>query len=1015
MNWKNRLIVSALSVSFALQGHAAEMIGARAVLAKATGQQAPEAKPEQNLAEQLRKDLKAFGESSATLSAKDAASGWLKLVDQWIASARKPSPDDFAGYRPGLMAAVQPNEILSALPGPDAWDELAKQVDAKPVDKGRKGFRQLGLKLIASRLKGDVTAKDAVIATFEKELETLDRNDKATWRDSLSRLKKETRAASPKDTEALMEEEIKRRSGAKGGDDMEHYGRDEFEVPDLVTLLGKDQAESILRRLLVLPDVQLKIEVGDETRKLARKLALELSDKLLKPQWELTKSLDGVALHEALTKRFPGGRDRAWETREADIWYLLGLIAANRTSDATKLVVENLSKTEFGGLYLDPDALAELDKAGHTKALNKFLGEMLGSDPQLPLWQIYTMSAARLGQTDKVEELARKALKKEGATDSQKREFRGYLRNALLAADKVDDAVVLIREELADTAAAKEADDEEPLNPHGRSVSGSDHLGVELARLGKALNRPEWIEEGVKALRLSFKDDKQGRNRRSLFDVLVALDRADEAEALAVEILAKPDKATPSRHGMGGDRPGKEAILSALVKLYAKAGRHPDVIALFEEAPWWSANDISGVKGTSRYQQGGCDRDLPHVDLANALIATGRKAEARKILHAQMDLQPGCDSGYEALLALDGAAALERLDLLFSRDQFEERPLIWKAEWFRREKNYAEAEKLARQAIAIDPSDGEQGKGDRLRAYAVLAEIRAGQGDIKQAEFFRGAVAAIRLSEKADDLHGLGLLKRAIALYEESLKLFADAYCIQSRLAIQMADLGLFDEAEAHYRKAYELMPDSFGRIESHCFGCERAFVGERAQSLAGKVFTKLVQERPDKPQVHYLIGYLREHQGLYAEAAKSLKEAVRLDPDYLNAWSKLLGIGERISIPASDSDAAAVALLRLDPLAKRHSFRLGFSGDLRQIHAIVKKGAELQPKPVKELFVLAASKKQIEEDEKKMTPEMKAIQQMDPTEFLQERTQGFGSILLSDPAVAFATQLISYGRSSFY
>ena len=80
-----------------------------------------------------------------------------------------------------------------------------------------------------------------------------------------------------------------------------------------------------------------------------------------------------------ITKRFPGGRDRAWETREADIWYLLGLIAANRTSDATKLVVENLSKTEFGGLHLDPDVLAELDKAGHTKALNKFLGEMLGS------------------------------------------------------------------------------------------------------------------------------------------------------------------------------------------------------------------------------------------------------------------------------------------------------------------------------------------------------------------------------------------------------------------------------------------------------------------------------------------------------------------------------------------------------------------------------------------------------------------------------------------------------------
>ena len=306
-------------------------------------------------------------------------------------------------------------------------------------------------------------------------------------------------------------------------------------------------------------------------------------------------------------------------------------------------------------------------------------------------------------------------------------------------------------------------------------------------------------------------------------------------------------------------------------------------------------------------------------------------------------------------------------------------------------------------------------KGDRLRVYAVLAEIRAAQGDAKQADLFRGAVAAIRLSEQADDLHGLGLLKRAIALYEESLKLFADAYCIQSRLAIQMADLGLFDEAEAHYRKAYELMPDSFGRIESHCFGCERAFSGERAQSLAEKVFTKLVQERPEKPQIHYLIGYLREQQGRYAEAVKSMKEAVRLDPDYLNAWVKLSNIGERIAISTEDRAAAATALIRLDPLAKRHSFSRKFSGDLRQIHAALKKAAHLQPKLAKDLFALAASKKRLEENEKKMTPEMKAMKQIDPAEFLQERTQRFGAILMADPAVAFAARLISGGRSSFY
>ncbi len=1017
MNWKNRLIVSALAVSFALQGQAAELIGARAVLAKATDQKPPEAAPKENLAEQLLKDLKAFGETSATLPATAAAAGWLKLVDQWIASSKQPSPDGYGNFRAGRMAAVQSHEVLAVLPGPDAWEELDKLIEAKPVEQGKKGFRLLGLKLLASRLKGDVSGRDAIIAAFEKELEGLERHDKMTWRYSLSRLKKETRTTSAKDTEAQMEDEIKRRSSATADDDEDVVDRGELELPDLVTFLGKSKAESILRRLLVLPEVKVKIEVGDETRALARKLALELSDKLMKPQWELTKSLDGVALYEALKKRFPVGKDHALESLEADTWYLIGLIAANRTSDAAKLVEEKLVKSDFGSIHLDPDVLSDLDKAGHTRALNKFLEELLGNKPELPLWEAFTMTASRLGQGAKVEELARKALKKDGLSEVRKRTFRGHLRDALLASDKVEDAVAVLRDEMAQKSAADTDDkdaDEDSISSYSGGTAGP---GITLAKLGKALGKTEWIDEGIKIALTNYQTAKGRGNGVSLIAALSEFGRLAEAEETAVQELAKKDPEGSGRvHFSYGRSDNKTMVLLALVDLYSRAGRHQDVVTLFEEAPWWGTADLSGVRGpTSHGASGGCFENLPHIELARSLAALGRKDEARKILYAALDAQPGCDKGYEALLALDGAAALERFDLLFARDRFEERPLIWKAEWFRRERNYAEAEKLARQAIAIDPSDGEQGKGDRLRAYAVLAEIRAAQGDAKQADLFRGAVAAIRLSEQADDLHGLGLLKRAIALYEESIKLFADAYCIQSRLAIQMADLGLFDEAEAHYRRAYELMPDSFGRIESHCFGCERAFSGERAQSLAEKVFTKLVQERPEKPQIHYLIGYLREQQGRYADALKSFKEAVRLDPDYLNAWSKLSNIGERIAISTDDRTAADTALIRLDPLAKRHSFSPKFSGDLRQIHAALKKAADLQPKLAKDLFALAASKKRLEEDEKKMTPEMKAMKQMDPSEFLQERTQGFGAILLANPAVAFAVQLISGGRSSFY
>jgi tetratricopeptide (TPR) repeat protein len=271
------------------------------------------------------------------------------------------------------------------------------------------------------------------------------------------------------------------------------------------------------------------------------------------------------------------------------------------------------------------------------------------------------------------------------------------------------------------------------------------------------------------------------------------------------------------------------------------------------------------------------------------------------------------------LVESEGNAAIPYLDAQAAADPFEERPLIWKAHLLLQDGKLDEAEKAIRSAIAIDPSDGEMGDGDRLRAYTVLADILEKKGNSEDAKIYRNAVAAIRLAEKADDLNAAGLRTRAIAKYEEALGLFADAYCIQSRLAVQLADMGRMTEAEEHYRRAYELMPDSFGRMESHCFGCERAFKGPLAESLAEKTFTKLVEKSPDKPQLHYLLGYLRKEQGREKEALKHFMKAVELDPEYLNAWKMILDISNKLLLPGKERDDAAFALLRLDS-ARRHA-----------------------------------------------------------------------------------------------
>jgi tetratricopeptide (TPR) repeat protein len=243
-----------------------------------------------------------------------------------------------------------------------------------------------------------------------------------------------------------------------------------------------------------------------------------------------------------------------------------------------------------------------------------------------------------------------------------------------------------------------------------------------------------------------------------------------------------------------------------------------------------------------------------------------------------------------------------------------------------------------------------------------LAEIRAARGDAKEAEFFRGAVAAIRESETADQLHEAGLLKRAVKIYEDSLTHFADAYCIQSRLAIQLSDLGLHELAEEHYQRAYELMPSSFGRVESHCFGCERAFEGERAQSIAEKVFTRLAQATPDKPQVYYLLGYLREEQERPREALDYYRQAVKLDADYLNAWQKMQEISSKTVVPSAERDTVTFNLLRLDPNHRHVSYTFQAVSDLAELWrrvAAIRPGATAAAKT---LYPLKASKRKLEE-----------------------------------------------------
>jgi len=655
-----------------------------------------------------------------------------------------------------------------------------------------------------------------------------------------------------------------------------------------------------------------------------------------------------------------------YEKKSAQIYYLLGLIAHERTTDAVAVARQFEKENDA---YFPNEAVRQMERAGFAGQLNGFFHELLQQNPGLPFWEEYVQVAAHAGQTAEMVKLVQSAISKPGLSKGQRLHLQQLLYQALLANDEVEAGVTELRRLMQTN---------EPVSASARyeRESRSD-LALKLAQIGHLLNRPEWLEEGITAAKAAVqKPDEQDyypwRNTTapSLATLLEDLNRGPEAEMVLATALsnAVSKKADPRMYGYEGRSTPATQILTSLARLYHRAGRDADVLKLFDDAPYWGVKDLADLN--SRFAE--LEDMVPNYShqpvivpvgyyAAAALAKTGHTAEARKLLNPLFDQSPGCDRLYELLLSLDDENVPAELDALFARDQFEERPLIWKAHWLRTHQHLAEAEQAARQAITIDPTDGEEGPGDRIRAYVELAEIRAARGDTNEAATLRGVVQSVHQAELADQFHAAGLLKRAVAMYQDSLNRFADAYCIHARLAVQLSDMGLHQQAEEHYRRAYELMPDQFGRMESYCFGCERAFDGERAQGIAEKVFTELAQKTPNKPQVHYLLGYLREDEGRYPEALTNYHAAVRLDPDYLNAWVKIEGISSHVFQPAPERDAVVFNLLRLDPLGRHTHPSFENVSDLAALWSNVAIAAGKRPAKPESLYPLPASKAQVE------------------------------------------------------
>ncbi len=937
---------------------------------------------------QYKLDLDRFKAARLGMEPEQAAGEWLSLFDRFwklpIDSTPRHNPyDDYENQSKALSFST----VLTALPEPSAWDALSGAVEKRaPKTTPEEQRFEASLRMLTDFLTGSDEKFDKDMTAFESQLSGLKGYDLQRAQESLRDLRVSYEAVRQSDTSEGVLRKLEKVL------EVQKKGKDEkitLKIPDLVTLVGEARAEKLIGTALETPGVSIDIQYGETTMALARKLCLDRMDSLLQPQWALVNSPDTVALYEGLAKKFPSSPSDAKEAlksefvernyydgfndfgsrnsaeRDAKSYYIIGLLVQNRVQDALAFVA-GLKETDKGSvLYALVRNWDSAVIAVPSAVLFDFSERILKTDDNNAFWSRYISLAVQLGKTREMieflsAEAARTDLSFDRHLEAYEQLFSGYL-----AADLVDDSVRVMRLILQmDVAKNTPA---EQFTFEGKRMEVS--LG--LARLGRLLDKPEWLSEGLQGFESAVEKARAmppqnsnyslGSRINDYIELLLDCHQYAKAESCLVDTIAAKFKNSKSRPAYESDSESLQSELQQLIEVYYRAGRYGDILEVLEKAPWWGASDLMQMDD-NRYGNGAS----LGVMAAEGLRSAGRTAEAITILKMGLYLSPGEDDAYALLIKLSQDDLIPWLNSLYVLDRFEERPLIWKAHLLMKAGKLDVAEKTILEALRVDPTDGETRAGNRVRAYTVMSEIKAAKGLKDDAKFFADVVKAVNIAEHGDELNSAGLISRSIVEYEKAQGYFGDAYCVQWRLAKRFDELGQTEEAEKHYRIAFERMPEQFGQVASFCFGCEGAFDSKHSQSAAEKVLRGLEKSGPARPQVYYLLGQLREAQNRFPEAYAYYVKAVEMDPDYLDAWGELRSIAERIFLPQAERDRINFELLRIDPRGLHTRVDLEAIGNLRKLWEVLAATPKLEVTIPKSLLPLVASEAWMKEQTKK-------------------------------------------------
>jgi tetratricopeptide (TPR) repeat protein len=932
-------------------------------------------------AKELRQDIESFKTMRAKLSADEAAQQWLNLYDRfWMLPPEvtmKTAPYEYRPISPENEDLPTINYLVSAIPQPEAWESLKKGVLARSISNP--GFQESLLRLMVFYLSQDQSNLDKSFS----EIEALAKFDGSNYKKLLRYLRADRRwQADRKDDESAAE----RFDAYLQSLYIERpEGRRTILVPDLVFWVGEKEAEKIILKAIAIPGVSLKIPSGDKTLALAKRLVKEHASDLIEPQWGLVTRLDDIELYETMASRFPEkvekgeeppdvfqvtDRDDQYRYRHdetegdrslARIYYIFGLIAKRRVEEAIG-EAKRMEAESFDAGYFK-DTWQSFEKMRYSKELMQFCTGLLMARPAFPLWNSCGLIAASDQESQTLITIITNAADKTDLSLDLRLKIREKQVELLLAMDRVEDAVTL----LGETVKIDIQKETPPIQLAAAQVKFK--LLSRMCKLGKLLGRPELIRESEELYLANLQEFGQRMSPNfwgdhfldSSTDTMIEahLDRGEyaQAEKILVEAMQSFLKTLefaglPFKRDLVISGGMLAEYLSRLVEIYDRAGRYEEVLILMEETPWWGAVDFIDLSDDHK--------ELSPI-VARALHHAGRDPEAVNILKGHLYGYPEDDAAYQALIAITGPSLIPWLDELYRRDRFEERPLIWKAELLRQQGKLEEAEATVRQALKVDPTDGEQEAGDRVRAYAVLAEILKARGKEEDAAFFGRVVESVRTAEKGDEFTEAGLIQRSLSLYEEAAESFVDAYCVQWRLAERLSAMGNLEEARKHYEIAFERMPEQFGQVASFCFGCEGVFTHRQSRNIAEQVLTRFSFSLPQKPQVQFLMGQLRESQGRKNEAYRHFRKAIKLDPEYLDAWEEAYRLRSDVFLTQAEIDEIALSILRLDPMNRHGCVVPGEISDLKGLWSIYEESGRNNIVIPNSLLPLTASKENLD------------------------------------------------------